>query len=1125
MEVAGLPISPSQRGKLISAGYTTISSLTSLSPHHLARDLNIPEEEAVQILGAAASHNSRLDTSDGGHSIVNGAQTAWDMFREEQSSLRITTSCADFDNILGGGINCKEVTEIGGVPGIGKTQLGIQLAVNVQIPMGLGGLGGKAVYIDTEGSFMVERATQIAEASISDMLEYNNHLAKQIRVCQVKFKPADILENIFYFRVCSYTEQMALINHLEKFISDHKDVKIVIVDSVTFHFRQDFEDLALRTRLLNGMALKLMNLAKTFNVAVVIFNQVTTKLTEGSFQLALALGDSWSHSCTNRIILYWNEDERNAYIDKSPSLRSASAPFSVTGKGIRNTATTNYATCLLPPTVEVLPHGWSTPPEDWIKINCDVKVGGESMCIVALARNQVGMVLWGATNFLNFTDLLIGEVAVCQLALETATVRKTCNFAAHNVARWAYTQNILGIVEPSAIPNTILCNNCEPRRRVHSTRPVRASAVETLDKTTETSLVEKSVNTIRFLAIDAVEKANSGHPGLPMGCAPMGHILYDEVMRYNPKNPYWFNRDRFVLSAGHGCMLQYALLHLAGYDSVLEEDLKSFRQWGSRTPGHPENFETPGIEVTTGPLGQGIANAVGLALAEKHLAARYNKPDSEIVDHYTYCILGDGCQMEGIANEACSLAGHWGLGKLIAFYDDNHISIDGDTDIAFTESVDKRFEGLGWHIIWVKNGNTGYDEIRAAIKEAKAVTDKPTLIKVTTTIGYGSPNKSNSYSVHGSALGAKEVDATRKNLGWPFEPFHVPEDVKQHWSRHTPEGAALEAEWSAKFAEYEKKYSEEAAELKSIISGELPAGWEKALPTYTPESPADATRNLSQQNLNALAKVLPGLLGGSADLASSNMTLLKMFGDFQKDTPEERNVRFGVREHGMGAICNGIALHSPGLIPYCATFFVFTDYMRGAMRISALCEAGVIYVMTHDSIGLGEDADGNETAGAYKVAVLNRKRPSILALSRQKLPQLPGTSIEGVEKGGYTISDNSSGNKPDVILIGTGSELEIAAKAAEELRKEGKAVRVVSFVSWELFEEQSDSYKESVLPASVTARVSIEAGSTFGWHKIVGSGGKAIGIDHFGASAPAPKIYQEFGITAEAVVAAAKSLL
>ncbi|KAL6322960.1 hypothetical protein AAG906_022863 [Vitis piasezkii] len=583
------------------------------------------------------------------------------------------------------------------------------------------------------------------------------------------------------------------------------------------------------------------------------------------------------------------------------------------------------------------------------------------------------------------------------------------------------------------------------RRRLSRRLAVQATAVETLEKT-ETTLIEKSVNTIRFLAVDSVEKANSGHPGLPMGCAPMGHVLYDEFMKFNPKNPYWFNRDRFVLSAGHGCMLQYALLHLAGYDSVREEDLKSFRQWGSTTPGHPENFETPGVEVTTGPLGQGIANAVGLALAERHLAARFNKPDNEI---------------------------------LIALYDDNHISIDGDTEIAFTENVDLRFEALGWHVIWVKNGNTGYDEI------------------VTTTIGYGSPNKSNSYSVHGSALGPKELDATRKNLRWPYEPFHVPED-----------------------------YKEEAAVLKSLINGELPAGWEKALPTYTPESPAEATRNSSQQCLNALANVLLVCLG----------------------TPEERNVRFGVREHGMGAICNGIVLHCPGLIPYCATFFVFTDYLRPAMRISALCEAGVIYVMTHDSIGLGEDgpthqpiehlasframpnilmlrpADGTETAAAYKIAVLNRKRPSVLALGRRDVSQLRGTSIEGVEKGGYIVTDNSSGNKPDVILIGTGSELEIAAKAADELRKEGKAVRVVSLVCWALFDEQSDAYKESVLPAAVSARVSVEAASTFGWEKFVGSKGKSIGIDRFGASAPALKLYKELGVTAEAVIAAAKSI-
>ncbi|CAN6234473.1 unnamed protein product [Urochloa humidicola] len=661
-------------------------------------------------------------------------------------------------------------------------------------------------------------------------------------------------------------------------------------------------------------------------------------------------------------------------------------------------------------------------------------------------------------------------------------------------------------------------------------------------------LVEQSVNTIRFLAVDAVEKAQSGHPGLPMGCAPLGHVLFDEFLRFNPKNPAWFDRDRFVLSAGHGCMLQYALLHLAGYDGVTMDDLKAFRQWRSRTPGHPENFETAGVEVTTGPLGQGFANAVGLALAEKHLAARFNKTHLKIVDHYTYVILGDGCQMEGVSNEAASLAGHWGLGKLIAFYDDNHISIDGNTDIAFTEDVLARYEALGWHTIWVKNGNTGYDDIRVAIKEAKGVKDKPTLIKVTTTIGFGSPNKANTYSVHGSALGSKEVEATRSNLHWLHEAFHVPDEVKRHWSHHIDEGASLEAEWNAKFAEYEKKYHREAAELKSIISGELPSGWDNALPTYTPESSPDATRNLSQHCLNSLAKVIPGFLGGSADLASSNMTLLKMFGDFQRDTPEERNIRFGVREHGMGAICNGIAVHSPGLIPYCATFFVFTDYMRAAIHLSALSESGVIFVMTHDSIGLGEDgpthqpveqlfslrampnilmlrpADINETSGAYKIAVLNRKRPSIIALSRQKLPQLKGTSADAVSKGGYIISDNSSGNKPELIVIGTGSELEIAEKAADELRKEGRTVRVVSLVCWELFEEQSEKYKESVLPSEVTSRISIEAGVTFGWEKYIGQKGKAIGIDRFGVSAPAGKIYKELGLTVENIIAAAEAL-
>ncbi|KAJ9511738.1 hypothetical protein QJQ45_022607 [Haematococcus lacustris] len=734
-----------------------------------------------------------------------------------------------------------------------------------------------------------------------------------------------------------------------------------------------------------------------------------------------------------------------------------------------------------------------------------------------------------------------------------------------------------------------------------------------------TEVVDKCVNAIRFLAIDAVNKAKSGHPGMPMGCAPMGYILYNEVMNLNPANPKWFNRDRFVLSAGHGSMFQYALLHLAGYSSVTLDDLKSFRQWGSVTPGHPENFITAGVEVTTGPLGQGICNAVGLAAAEAHLAARFNKPDApKIVDHYTYCILGDGCMMEGISNEACSLAGHWGLGKLIALYDDNKISIDGNTDISFTEDVAKRYEvhswcrqeaggalaliqahrqrcevqagqegvlqvagctlekfatgcavALGWHVITIKDGNRDYDAIRAAIAEAKTVTDKPTLLKprmrprrggyggikrcgwpivqVSTLIGYGSPNKANTYEVHGAALGAEETAATRKNLGWQYGEFEVPEDVYEAFRHAATNGAKAEAQWHADCETYAAKYPKEYAEFKQLISGELPEGWAKALPTFTPEDKQLATRQHSQTMLNALAPVLPGLIGGSADLASSNLTLMKMFGDFQKGQYAERNTRFGVREHAMGAICNGIGLHASGLIPYCATFFIFTDYMRSAMRMSALSETGTIYVMTHDSIGLGEDgpthqpiehlasframpnmlmmrpAGGNETAGAYKVAVAERKRPTTIALSRQNMPSLPGTSQEGVAKGGYTIKDTEG--TPDVILLGTGSELQLAYEAAEALGKEGVKARVVSMVCWELFEEQSAEYRDSVLPKSVAARVSVEAGSSFGWERYIGWHGKHIGIDTFGASAPANILYEKFGITTKHIIAAAKDSL
>ena len=661
------------------------------------------------------------------------------------------------------------------------------------------------------------------------------------------------------------------------------------------------------------------------------------------------------------------------------------------------------------------------------------------------------------------------------------------------------------------------------------------------------SLEALCVNSIRFLAIDAVQKANSGHPGLPMGAAPMAYVLWDKMMRFNPKNPQWFNRDRFVLSAGHGCMLQYALLYLSGYDSVSLDDIKQFRQWESTTPGHPENFETPGIEVTTGPLGQGICNGVGLAIAEAHLASRFNKPDATIVDHYTYVILGDGCNMEGVSGEACSLAGHLGLGKLIALYDDNHISIDGSTDIAFTEDVSKRFEAYGWHVLHVENGNTDLDAIEKAIAEAKTVTDKPTMIKVTTTIGYGSPNMADTSGVHGSPLGGDEINLTRESLGWSYGDFEVPDDALNHMRQAVERGASYQAEWEEALAAYRTKYPDDAALFERMLSGQLPENWADALPTYSPEGKAIATRKTSEATLNALAPAVPELVGGSADLAKSNNTLMTISGDFQKGAYENRNIRFGVREHGMAAICNGIALHNSGLIPYCATFLVFADYMRAAIRLSALSQAGVIYVLTHDSVGLGEDgpthqpvetiaslraipnltvirpADGNETSGAYKVAIANRKTPTLLAFSRQALPQTVGSSIEGVAKGAYIISDGTG--TPDVILIGTGSELELCVKAAEQLTAAGKQVRVVSMPSWELFDAQDDDYRESVLPKAVTQRLAVEAGISMGWCRYVGSAGDVISIERFGASAPGKTVLEKFGYTVESVVARANALM
>jgi transketolase len=654
------------------------------------------------------------------------------------------------------------------------------------------------------------------------------------------------------------------------------------------------------------------------------------------------------------------------------------------------------------------------------------------------------------------------------------------------------------------------------------------------------------INSIRFLAVDAINKSNSGHPGLPMGCAPMAFALWDKTLRHNPKNPQWFNRDRFVLSAGHGCMLLYALLHLSGYDSVTIEDIKQFRQWGSKTPGHPETFETPGVEVTTGPLGQGIANAVGLAMAEAHLAAKFNRPDCKLVDHYTYVLMGDGCNQEGVSGEAASLAGHLGLGKLIALYDDNHITIDGDTAVSFTEDVLKRYEAYGWHTIHIADGNTDVAAIARAIEEAKAVTDRPSLIKVTTTIGYGSPNKANTAGVHGAALGADEAALTRQNLGWTYGDFEVPQEAYDHWRQAVSRGAAAEAEWTATLDAYRSSYPAEAAEFERQLRGELPQGWDANLPSYSADDKGKATRAHSYDCLNAIGPNLPELIGGSADLTHSNLTDIKGEKSFQKGAEQNRYLHFGVREHAMAAILNGLAYHGSGLIPYGGTFAVFAGYMLGAIRLSALSELGVIYVLTHDSIGLGEDGpthqpietlatlrslpnllvvrpgDGNETSGAYQVAVSNRNRPTVLILSRQGMANQANSSAAAVARGGYILED--SNGAPDLILIGTGTELELCTKAAAQLRAEGRNVRVVSMPCVELFEEQDAAYRESVLPAACRKRLVVEASSSFGWHKYTGFEGDSVSVDRYGASAPGPVLMEQFGFTVDNVVAKAKAL-
>ncbi|KAK9722724.1 Transketolase [Basidiobolus ranarum] len=646
-----------------------------------------------------------------------------------------------------------------------------------------------------------------------------------------------------------------------------------------------------------------------------------------------------------------------------------------------------------------------------------------------------------------------------------------------------------------------------------------------------------STNTIRVLAADTVKKANSGHPGAPMGCAAMAHVLFSKFMKLNPENPKWISRDRFVLSNGHGCTLHYVLLHLLGY-KVTIDDLKSFRQMNSICPGHPENFMTEGIEVTTGPLGQGISNAVGLAIAEANFAATFNKEAFPVIDNYTYTILGDGCLQEGVSAEAASLAGHLKLGKLIALYDDNKIQIDGTTDLAFTEDVCKRFEAYGWHTLSVDNGDSDFEAIANAISEAKKVTDKPTLIKVRTTIGYGSLLQG-SEKVHGAPLSNDDLVQLKTMFGLdPSQSFAVPQEVRDFYGDIKKQGSQREAEWNQMFAKYSAQYPELAQELNRRIANDLPVGWESALPRYTPADPAVATRKLSEIALNKIAEAVPELEGGSADLTHSNLTRWKTAVDFQHESTglgnyAGRYIRFGVREHGMAAICNGIAAYG-GFIPFCSTFLNFISYALGASRLSSLSHLRVLYVMTHDSIGLGEDgpthqpietlttlratpntlvfrpADGNEVSGAYLAAIQNKLRPSVLALSRQNLPHLAGSSIENTLKGAYVLSDVA---KPAVVLVATGSEVSACVEAAQELAKSNIQARVVSMPSMELFDEQAQTYKESVFPRGVPV-LSVEALSTFGWSKYAHV---SVGMTSFGSSAPANQLYEKFGMTPVAI--------
>jgi transketolase len=667
-------------------------------------------------------------------------------------------------------------------------------------------------------------------------------------------------------------------------------------------------------------------------------------------------------------------------------------------------------------------------------------------------------------------------------------------------------------------------------------------------KTDHASPDQLCINTIRTLAMDAVQKANSGHPGLPMGAAAMAYVLWTRFLRHHPTNPSWPNRDRFILSAGHGCMLLYSLLHLTGYDLPLDE-LKRFRQWGSRTPGHSEYGLTPGVETTTGPLGQGFGNGVGMAIAERFLATHFNRPGYPIVDHYVYAIVSDGDLMEGISSEAASLAGHLGLGKLIYLYDDNRITIDGSTSLAFTENVGQRFEAYGWHVQRV-DGND-LKGVEAALSGAQAATERPSLIIARTHIAYGSPNKQDTAEAHGAPLGEEEIKLTKRALGWPLEPaFYIPGEALAHFREALQRGRAWETQWQAQFDAYAAAHPELAAEWRTVINGRLPEGWADKLPAFTPGGGGMATREASGKVLNAIAPHLPTLIGGSADLTPSNNTYLKGYGDFQRDNVGARNLHFGVREHAMGSILNGMALHG-GVIPYGGTFLIFSDYMRPAIRLAALSHIHVIYVFTHDSIGLGEDgpthepiehlaslrampnltvirpADANETAVAWRVALEHRGGPVALALTRQKLPVLDRTilaSADLLRRGAYVLADAGDG-QPDIILIATGSEVQLALEARQRLAARGIGARVLSMPSWELFEQQPDSYRDEVLPPSVTARLAIEAASPHGWHRYVGHMGAVIGMTRYGASAPYQVLMEQFGFTADNVTSRALSLL